>query len=394
MIANTATRYGLVARSLHWLTALLILTAIPLGLVANALPYDTSGQLAFKAQLFSVHKTLGLAAFAIALARILWALTQTRPAPIHPDRRGETLLAELVHWSLYVSLVAVPLSGWLHHAAAEGFAPILWPFGQSLPFVPKDPTLAGAFGMTHWLFTKVLAVSVILHVAGALKHALIDRDATLGRMWSGRDGGDLRGAHRPRSAAIAAVVVWLGALGGAFALSAPEADRAAPPAPLAQAAAGGWRVVEGSLTFTVRQMGASVQGSFADWAATIDFDPETGTGAVEVSIDVGSLTLGSVTGQALGSDFLDAAAHPTATFTAAIRPEGDTFVADGTLSLKGAEVPVTMPFTLVLDGDTASMAGAVTLDRRDFGIGQGFSDESQVGFAVEVTPALTAIRGD
>ena len=35
---NTATSFGSVTRTLHWLTALLILTAIPLGLIANQLP--------------------------------------------------------------------------------------------------------------------------------------------------------------------------------------------------------------------------------------------------------------------------------------------------------------------------------------------------------------------
>ena len=35
------------------------------------------------------------------------------------------------------------------------------------------------------MFTKVLIASILLHVAGALKHALIDRDQTLARMLPG-----------------------------------------------------------------------------------------------------------------------------------------------------------------------------------------------------------------
>ena len=135
---NTLQRYGSVARTLHWLTALLILTAIPLGLVATDMPFDTGEALAAKANLFSIHKTVGVAAFFVALIRILWAFTQPRPVPLHPDRRAETWLADLVHWMLYVSMLAVPLSGWVHNAAVTGFAPILWPFGQTLPFVPQS----------------------------------------------------------------------------------------------------------------------------------------------------------------------------------------------------------------------------------------------------------------
>ncbi|MCX7645491.1 MAG: cytochrome b/b6 domain-containing protein [Rhodobacteraceae bacterium] len=390
-LSNTADSYGSVSRALHWLTAALVLTAIPLGLVANAMPFATGAELAAKAQVFSLHKTLGLAAFATACLRILWALTQTRPAPLHPERRAETFLAGVVHWALYAGLVLVPLSGWAHHAATEGFAPILWPFGQSLPLVPKDPAVAATFGRLHWLSTKVLAAAVVLHVAGALRHALRDRDGTLARMWSGRPAAPPAPARHPRAPALAAALLWLAALGLGLAL-VPRAETAAPSAPAA--AAGGWTVREGTLGIAVRQMGAEVRGSFGSWTARIDFDPATGLGAVDATVDVGSLTLGSVTDHALGPEFLDAAAHPAATFSGAIRPEGAGHVAEGTLRLRGTEVPLTLPFALALEGDVARASGAVLLDRRAFGIGRAFPDEGQLGFTVRVEVALAAERAD
>ena len=48
--------------------------------------------------------------------------------------------------------------------------------------------------------------------------------------------------------------------------------------------------------------------------------------------------------------------------------------------------------TLTLDGDTATMTGTTTLDRRDFGIGQSYGDEASVGFPVTVTVDLVARR--
>nr|HRK43103.1 cytochrome b [Gemmobacter sp.] len=188
-LTNSARHYGAVARSLHWLTALLILASIGLGLYADNLPTDGAEALAAKVQAFSLHKTLGIAAFGAAVLRILWALSQPRPAPIHPERRAETFAADLVHWALYAAMILMPLSGWVHHAALDGFAPILWPFGQGLPFVPKSESVAAAAGSLHWLMSKLLIASVALHVAGALKHALIDRDGTLSRMLTGRPAG-------------------------------------------------------------------------------------------------------------------------------------------------------------------------------------------------------------
>jgi len=109
--SNTARSYGSVTKTFHWLTVLLIITAIPLGIIANGLPHDTGEAAAFKGLLFSLHKTVGITAFFVALARIAWALRQPKPAGLHPERRAESFLAELVHWLLYGSLVLVPLTG-------------------------------------------------------------------------------------------------------------------------------------------------------------------------------------------------------------------------------------------------------------------------------------------
>lgn len=392
-LTNTATRFGTVARALHWLTALLILTAIPLGLYAQSLPYDTSEALAVKAQVFSLHKTLGVAVFFVALARILWALTQDRPVPLHPERRAETAVADLVHWTLYISLLAVPLSGWVHHAATTGFAPILWPFGQGLPLVPQSAMVEHVAATMHWLFGKVLIGAILCHVAGALKHHLLDRDATLRRMVIGHDAPDIpQAARHGVLPVLAAVAIYAAGAGLAVALARtePAAETAAAPA----ATAGNWQVTGGTLTFSIRQMGADVQGSFAIWSADIAFDETTGTGNVTVTIDTTSLALGSVTAQAIAPDFLDTAAQPRATFRAAIRPEGEAFVAEGTLDLRGQNQPVSLPFTLAVADGTATMQGSTTLDRRAFGIGAKYTDEATVGFLAAVTVNLTATRRD
>jgi len=390
---NTPQSYGSVARGLHWLTALLIIAAFPLGMIADALPFDTSEALARKARVFSIHKTLGVAVFLVALLRILWALTGEKPVPLHPGRRVETFIAEAVHWALYLSLVAVPLSGWVHHAATTGFAPILWPLGQGLPFVPKSEAVAGAAGAVHWLFTKVLLASVVLHVLGALKHAVLDRDATLARMVRGTEAGKPAATAPVLAPALLALAIFAAGAAGAWAI-ASRATEAVADAPAAEAmVAGNWTVSEGSLAFAVQQMGQRVDGTLPAWTAMIDFDEATGTGRVAVEIDTTRLTLGSVTDQAKGPEFFDTSSHPTARFTATIAPAGEAFEAKGTLALRGVEHPVALPFTLAIEGDTARMEGKVTLDRRDFGMGPSYGDEKTVGFTVDIEVALVAKRG-
>jgi cytochrome b561/polyisoprenoid-binding protein YceI len=394
-IRNTKTSFGTVTRSFHWLTALVILTAMPLGLIANDLSSGPES-IALKAQLFSLHKTIGVVAFFLGVARILWAFGQTRPVPLNPDRRLETLLAEAVHLLLYLSLLIVPLSGWIHHAAVDGFVPILWPFGQGLPFVPKSEAVASLAGMAHWLFTKLLAAAIILHVLGAVKHHLIDRDATLRRMARGVSAPAVAAPHRAR---LGPLVLALGIYGAGAAVAV---TLTAPPTPATSTAlqtqganSGNWQVQTGSLGFRVTQMGAPVEGSFAGWTAEITFDDsiiDGPAGRVEVVVDLASVNLGSVTEQVKGAEFFDVATHPTARFSADLIAGPSGTVATGRLQLRGAEQPVTLPFTLQITGDKAEMTGRLTLDRRDFGIGAGYSDEATVGFAVEIIITLTATR--
>ncbi|WP_138465215.1 cytochrome b/b6 domain-containing protein [Poseidonocella sp. HB161398] len=394
---NTRESYGSVTKTFHWLTALLILSLWPLGLIAHEWPYGTAEALATKATLFSIHKTLGVTVFFVALARILWALAQPKPGLLHPDRKLESFAAETVHWALYVALVAVPLSGWVDHAATEGFAPIWWPFGQSLPFVPKSPEVSAVAGQLHGVFAWVLAGAVVLHVAGAAKHHVIDRDGTLRRMLPGGSNDRVPPQGHSRAPAVAALAVWAVAVavGAVLAARGPEGGDA--PQVALEAQASEWTVEEGTLSITVRQFGSDVTGSFADWTAAISFDPEApagpaGTAAIQIAIP--SLTLGTVTDQAKGPEFFDAATFPTAAFTAdLLRQEDGSYLAEGTLELKGHQVPVSLPFTLELADGTAHATGETAIDRRDFEIGTAsYNDEGSLGFSVRVSVDLTASR--
>lgn len=383
---NTQTSYGTMARGLHWLIALLVIGNVALGLYAEDAPRTSDSEAARLALLYSLHKTAGIAILILAVARVCWAFVQPKPRPLHPDRRVETFLAEAVHWSLYLAILIMPLSGWLGHAASEGFAPILWPFGQSLPFLPESPGLAALFFAVHGAAAKLLVLSLGLHVAGSLKHALIDRDGLLARMITGRPsaaGADAP-ARRPGLAALTAWVLVI-LLGLAFAPS--PRDQAGPAA-----GAGNWVVNDGTLTFTLNQMQTPITGTLPGWTADIRYDAASRSGAVTVTIPLSAMALGAVTAQAAGPEFFDSAAHPTARFEATIAERSGQLEATGSLMLRGKTVPVTLPFTLTLDGDRASMTGQTVLDRRDFGMGPGFPDEKTVGFAVVVHVTLTATR--
>ena len=354
--SNTAIRYGGVTKFFHWLTALLILTLIALGLYASDLPHDTQDALTRKAWFFSLHKTLGVTVFFVALARIAW----------------------------------------ISHAAASGFAPIWWPLGQSLPFIPKNTSLEHAFGAVHIIAGKLLIGALVLHVAGAVKHHVIDRDSTLRRMLPGEPAiGPLPAQHHSAAPVVTATVVWIAAIGLGLGLGLGQPADTEETATL-DAVASEWQVQNGTIALEVTQFGSVVAGSFADWTSAITFDETVQTGKageVTTTVAIPTLSLGSVTDQAMGADFFNTEAFPTATFQADINVAADGYIAAGTLTIKDQSIPVELPFTLTLQDDTAQMTGTTTLDRRDFGIGETVTDESTLAFSVTVNIDLTATRG-
>jgi cytochrome b561/polyisoprenoid-binding protein YceI len=430
-VNNTFSSYGSVTKTFHWLSALLLISAFILGLFANDLAHEIQSAsfdgapetISRAVLLFSLHKTIGLAAFFTALGRILWAIGQPKPGLLHPENKPEALAAEVVHWVLYGAMVAVPLTGWIHHATTTGFAPTWWPFGQDLPFVAKSETVAGLFGTLHWIAGKALMITFFLHVAGALKHVVIDRDATLRRMLPG--SAELPKPPAQKHSAVPAalaLVLWGGLLGAGTIMAQQSAGHAdhdhavaqdeigtitqqstqqsaqAPAQPSDDGSSGAnWSVKSGMLGLTIQQMGSGVSGSFANWSADIQFDdPETTgpAGTVVVEIDIASLSLGTVTDQAMGPDYFDSARYPTARYDARLEKLATGYQAVGELTLRDKRLPLTLPFTLVLQGDRAEMTAHTSINRLDFDIGKGTQDEGTLGFAVELDIVLTAQKAN
>lgn len=421
-LTNSSSSYGSVTKTFHWLTALLLISTFVVGEVASDLSHQilsasfdgSQATLDRAVLLFSLHKTLGLAAFLVALGRILWALNQPKPGLLHPDNKPEALAAEVVHWLLYGAMVATPMTGWIHHAATTGFAPIWWPFGQDLPLVPKSEGFAAFFATLHWIAGKALLLAFGLHVAGALKHVVIDRDATLRRMLPGsRDLPQPPAQKHSATPAVIALAIWVGIFGAGYQIAHSsdghahhdhdqETAEVTAAEESAEAETGGnWTVDDGTLGITIQQMGSGVSGSFDNWSADIQFEePATPgpAGTVTVEIDISSLNLGTVSDQAMGPDYFDESQFPSARFEAEIEKlaEGDQggYQAVGTLTIRDKSQPLTLPFTLDLDGDHAEMTGQVSVNRMDFDIGLGTKEEGTLGFAVVIGVTLEAERRD
>jgi polyisoprenoid-binding protein YceI len=144
--------------------------------------------------------------------------------------------------------------------------------------------------------------------------------------------------------------------------------------------------------------GVKFSGAFQQWDAAIAFDPkDLATSRATVSIDLVSARTGDAERDSVlpSGDWFDTGRFPKAAFaTTAVRPLAPgRYLAMGVLTLKGVAKPVTLPFTLTIRGNVATMNGSVVIDRSQWGVGLGqFAGQDPVPHAVTVRIAITASR--
>jgi cytochrome b561 len=197
MMIQTSSRYTKTAVALHWLIAIFLVVMFVLGWFMADLPKDGPKQSAFDVMdlgiytwqlseavtprtfYFNFHKSLGITIFALIILRILWRIGHKPPAPLASYAAIERKIATGTHHLLYLFMVAIPTTGLLMGLYSK--YGVKW-FG--LDFLPglDNKGIREIFEETHEIVGIILLILVALHVVGALKHKIIDKDDTLKRM--------------------------------------------------------------------------------------------------------------------------------------------------------------------------------------------------------------------
>ena len=218
---SSLQRYSRVAVLLHWSIALLIVSNLVVGFVMENLSGAT------RTAVISFHVSSGMTVLALTVLRVLWRLTHA-PPPYDTGMRGwERHAASIVHASLYMLMVAMPLCGWAlvsanPPAGSAGAAALaaerarlagesaesrrrppprtrlIWgvvpmqpirafeQLGQTPEGVPGQKILHDEFVRWHSMGGYLIVGLLLLHVGGALKHQFMDGHATFARMGLGR----------------------------------------------------------------------------------------------------------------------------------------------------------------------------------------------------------------
>lgn len=176
MLKSRTDRYGAIAVSIHWLSAILILALLGSGFrAANAM------DAAAKAGLLRFHIPVAVAILLLtALRMVWWWRFDRKPLPVAGSPGWQERIAGWVHIGFYVVILGMVASG-IGMMVLSGAAPAVFGApGAVLPnfsdYPPRVPHGLGAF---------LLVVLLIFHAGGALHHQLIRRDGLIRRMWYG-----------------------------------------------------------------------------------------------------------------------------------------------------------------------------------------------------------------
>jgi cytochrome b561 len=172
---NSRDAFGWLAILLHWISALLLIGLLALGIWMVTLTYYDS----YYTPAPQLHKSLGMLFAGLLLLRLIWRLSNLSPV-IH-GKRWEISSAHISHWLVYALLLGIVITGYLM-TTAEGSAISVfgWLDIPALPVAFKQQ--ADLMGDWHRWASYALIGLLLVHIAAALKHQWLDNDGTLSRM--------------------------------------------------------------------------------------------------------------------------------------------------------------------------------------------------------------------
>ena len=169
---STSEQYGLTAQRYHWLSALLIISMIPLGIFMQNVESEAS-----KIVLYRGHVLVGFLVLLTSVLRVFWRRKDINPDPPEGLHGVHLKAFNAIHVLLYVFIFVLALSGMGTVMLSEVGAVLS---GSSAGQLPTDLSEIGArraHGVAAWIYVALLGG----HIGGVVFHQLTKSDV-LGRM--------------------------------------------------------------------------------------------------------------------------------------------------------------------------------------------------------------------
>jgi cytochrome b561 len=182
-VRNTATDFGLLAKTLHWTIAVGIWVLIYLGLQQSGMESGPE-----RTEIRAIHGSIALVVLVLMTIRLAWRFLS--PPPGHPEGMPgwQKAAASLTHWGIY-ALVFLQIAAGIMTVGTTG---------KGLPFFGlfEVPLGMARDGDAHEFWEEIhefvwlpLSLLLVIHVAAALYNHFIAKNDVLRRMTVGTKGG-------------------------------------------------------------------------------------------------------------------------------------------------------------------------------------------------------------
>ena len=159
--------YPATSKLLHWLVAACVLTTAPVAIAMTRIAKGPTQD-----ALYNLHKSLGVLILVLMVLRLVNRLAAGALAPEAEIKPWQKAVSSIVHASLYVLLLAMPVVGYIANSAYGATTPFFGLF--ELPaIVGKSEALATQLFTLHRWVGWLVILLVLTHVSAALYHHFI-----------------------------------------------------------------------------------------------------------------------------------------------------------------------------------------------------------------------------
>ncbi len=161
-----------------------------------------------------------------------------------------------------------------------------------------------------------------------------------------------------------------------------------------------WKPTKAAVTFSIKEAGLGVEGSFDGFAGTLLFDPaKPETGKLLATVETATLDtgIGARDSHLRKRAYFDIARHPRISLTSVglEKKDGNAYAGVFDLTLKGTTRRVNVPFTFTQTGNTAQFTGSFRINRLDYKVGKSnffLSDNVTITLSVAVKEQTVAAK--
>jgi cytochrome b561 len=177
-LKSSDQNWGSLAKGFHWLSAVLIIGMICVGIAMVNFIEDAG----LRFDLYQNHKTFGFVVLLLIVLRLIWRIFDDRPKPLGASS-GLQLAAKSLHLFFYAAIFSMIITGWLMVSASVLPIPVSFLGWFTIPpLTTANELWEIKYKALHHIIGWFLLCAIFIHIAASLKHHFIDKDNVLKRM--------------------------------------------------------------------------------------------------------------------------------------------------------------------------------------------------------------------